>query len=70
MRKKKFEEDMKAIKEDLSTHAEAKVVDEVVEVKEDPLLVIIREMREEMRKTNELLLETQKLVQSLRDRFV
>ena len=40
------------------------------EVKEDPLLVIIREMRAEMKKTNELLLETQKLVQSLRDRFV
>ena len=67
MRKKKFEEDMKAIKEDLSTHAEAKVVNEMTDIKEDPLLVLIREMRDELKMIREKIEEQIDLVKKIKE---
>lgn len=68
MRKKKFEEDMKAIKEDLSTHAEAKVVDkELTDITEDPLLVLIREMRDELKMIREKIEEQIDLIKKIKE---
>ena len=67
MRKKKFEEDMKAIKEDLSTHAEAKVEKEVTDITEDPLLVLIREMRDQLKLIREKIEEQIDLVKKIKE---
>ena len=67
MRKKKFEDDMKAIKEDLLTHAEAKVVNEMTDIKEDPLLVLIREMRDELKLIREKIEEQIDLVKKIKE---
>lgn len=67
MRKKKFEEDMKAIKEDLSTHEEAKVVNEMTDIKEDPLLVLIQEMRDQLKLIREKIEEQIDLVKKIKE---
>ena len=68
MRKKKFDEEMKAIKEDLSTHAEAKVVDkELTYITEDPLLVLIREMRDELKMIREKIEEQIDLIKKIKE---
>lgn len=67
MRKKKFEEDMKAIKEDLSTHAEAKVDKELTDITEDPLLVLIREMRDELKLIREKIEEQIDLIKKIKE---
>lgn len=67
MRKKKFEEDMKAIKEDLSTHAEARVEKELTDITEDPLLVLIREMRDQLKMIREKIEEEIDLVKKIKE---
>jgi len=67
MRKKKLEEDMKAIKEDLSTHAEARVDKELTDITEDPFLVLIREMRAEMKLIREKIEEQIDLVKKIKE---
>lgn len=67
MRKKKFEEDMKAIKEDLSTHSEAKVVEELTDIAEDPFIILIREMRDEMKLIREKIEEQIDLLKKIKE---
>lgn len=67
MRKKKFEDEMKAIKEDLSTHAEAKVDKELTDITEDPVLVLIREMRDEMKLIREKIEEQIDLIKKIKE---
>ena len=67
MRKKKFEDDMKAIKEDLSTHADAKVEKEMTDITEDPLLVLIREMRVELKLIREKIEEQIDLIKKIKE---
>lgn len=67
MRKKKFEDEMKAIKEDLSTHAEAKVDKELTDIAEDPFIVLIREMRDEMKMIREKIEEQIDLLKKIKE---
>lgn len=67
MRKKKFDEEMKAIKEDLSTHAEAKVDKELTDITEDPVIILIREMREEMKLIREKIEEQIDLIKKIKE---
>lgn len=67
MRKKKFEDVMKAIKEDLSTHADAKVEKEMTDITEDPLLVLIREMRVELKLIREKIEEQIDLIKKIKE---
>ena len=67
MRKKKFEDEMKAIKEDLSTHADAKVEKEMTDITEDPLLVLIREMRVELKLIREKIEEQIDLIKKIKE---
>lgn len=67
MRKKKFEDDMKAIKEDLSRHAEAKVDKELTDITEDPVIVLIREMRDEMKLIREKIEEQIDLIKKIKE---
>lgn len=67
MRKKKFDEEMKAIKEDLSTHAEAKVDKELTEITEDPVIILIREMRDEMKLIREKIEEQIDLIKKIKE---
>ena len=67
MRKKKFEDEMRAVKEDLSTHAEAKVDKELTDIAEDPFLVFIREMRDEMKLIREKIEEQIDLLKKIKE---
>ena len=73
MRKKKFEDEMKAIKEDLSTHAEAnthaeaKVDKELTDITEDPVIILISEMRDEMKLIREKIEEQIDLIKKIKE---
>lgn len=67
MRKKKFEDEMKAIKEDLSTHHEAKVDKELTDIAEDPFIVLVREMRDEMKLIREKIEEQIDLIKKIKE---
>lgn len=67
MRKKKFEDEMKAIKEDLSTHPEAKVDKELTDITEDPFIVLVREMRDEMKMIREKIEEQIDLIKKIKE---